>query len=386
MDNFKKKFLEEAQDLLGELENTLLRYDPAHEDRELIEHIFRIMHTLKGNSAMFGFELIDKYTHQLETIYDLIRTGKKKLTADLMDLTLASVDHIRNLLDEDASQKPEVLAKHEDLLGKIKAIVSDQAPAAAPVAPVPDQDADLSTYYVNFQPELSILSDGTNPLYLVEDFKGIGDYLVIPNLKQIPTLNEIDPEKCYVSWELIVATKEGVEKIKEIFIFAEDSCKIDIQKISDNNLVADKDFCAKIKKAGMEGNPVGIQKITELVQAEVTTYKNEAAETRNINEVTNKLKSISSIRVSSEKLDELINLVSELVTTQAGLSLIAEKINNKELHTLAEDVEKLTRRLRDSTFEIRLIPIENMITRFHRLVRELSHELKKDIVLHHRRN
>jgi two-component system chemotaxis sensor kinase CheA len=91
------------------------------------------------------------------------------------------------------------------------------------------------------------------------------------------------------------------------------------------------------------------------------------------------MKNISSLRVSSEKLDELINLVSELVTTQAGLSLVAEKINNTELLVIAEDVEKLSRRLRDSTFGIRLIPIDNMITRFQRLVRELSHELKKDI-------
>ena len=98
------------------------------------------------------------------------------------------------------------------------------------------------------------------------------------------------------------------------------------------------------------------------------------------------LKNISSIRVSSEKLDELINLVSELVTTQAGLSLIAEKIRNTELLELAEDIEKLSRRLRDNTFGIRLIPIENMITRFQRLVRELSHELNKDINFSGRRN
>jgi two-component system chemotaxis sensor kinase CheA len=384
MDNFRKKFIEEAQDLTGELENALLRLDPANYDLPLIEHIFRIMHTLKGNSAMFGFNLIDQYTHQLETIYDLIRNGKKKLTADLMDLTLASVDHIRNLLDEEVSQKPAVQEMHEKLLNKIKEIVSGNISVSSekPTTEKIVDGMEVKTYYVRFQPKADILSDGTNPLFLVEDFKGLGEYLAFPDLSRLPALKDIEPGKCYVDWEIVIATSENQEKIQEIFIFAEDNCSIEIEKLSDSNLLADKNFCQKLAESSSEGKRIGISKIKELLSADsapAPVKKSESPEAKNINDVTSKLKSISSIRVSSEKLDELINLVSELVTTQAGLSLVAEKINNKELHVLAEDVEKLTRRLRDSTFEIRLIPIENMITRFHRLVRELSHDLKKEI-------
>jgi two-component system chemotaxis sensor kinase CheA len=381
MDNFRKKFIEEAQDLTGELENALLRLDPEHDDMPLIEHIFRIMHTLKGNSAMFGFSLIDKYTHQLETIYDLIRNGKRKLTTDLMDLTLASVDHIRNLLDEEGSQRPAVQEMHEKLLNKIGEIVSGNPPVSngRVIAKKKETVKGYRTYYVRFQPKADMLSNGTNPLFLVEDFKGIGEYLAFPDLSRLPALKDIDPEKCYVDWEIVVATEESQEKILEIFIFAEDNCTIEIEKIGDSNLLASKDFCRKLSDISAKGKGIGIVQIKEMILSAAPVKKADNTETKNINEVTSKLKSISSIRVSSEKLDELINLVSELVTTQAGLSLVAEKINNKELHVLAEDVEKLTRRLRDSTFEIRLIPIENMITRFHRLVRELSHDLKKDI-------
>ncbi len=135
----------------------------------------------------------------------------------------------------------------------------------------------------------------------------------------------------------------------------------------------------KIKEAGAGIKEIGVQKIKEIIASRENHDKTETTETKTIADTSSKLKNISSIRVSSEKLDELINLVSELVTTQAGLSLIAEKINNKELLAVAEDVEKLSRRLRESTFAVRLIPIENMITRFQRLVRELSHEIKKDI-------
>lgn len=381
MDNFRKKFVEEAFDLLSELENVLLRYDPEKEDMSLIEHIFRIMHTLKGNSAMFRFTMIDQYTHQLETVYDLIRNGKQRLSADLMDLTLMSVDHIRNLLDEENNTNQDVLALHKELLEKINTIISGQAAdeslkkADNHLAGDPES---IKTYYVLFRPYPGMLSNGTNPLFLVEDFKALGDYIALPATDQIPAFLELDPGQCYISWEIMLSTREKTDKISEIFIFAEDLCTVDVQKLDDSDLLSDKDFCKRLKEAA-RGKILGFQRIKDLISTENESRKRDVKEVKNINEVTGKLKNISSIRVSSEKLDELINLVSELVTTQAGLSLAAEKINNKELHVLAEDVEKLTRRLRDSTFEIRLIPIENMITRFHRLVRELSHDLKKDI-------
>jgi two-component system chemotaxis sensor kinase CheA len=381
MDNFKKKFVEEAFDLLNELEKVLLRMGSDSEDKETIEHIFRIMHTLKGNSAMFGFNLIDQYTHQLETIYDLMRNGKFKFSSDLMDLTLASVDHIRNLLDEDNTSKSDVESRHNILLNKIKLIIDPQNnPVVEKKTDLPVEDGLLKTYYIHFQPHSGILGNGTNPLFLVEDFKTLGNSLAIPYMELLPSLDEIDPEKCYTSWEILLSTREDIKKVYEIFIFVEDNCTLDVQELSEGNLVVDPAFCDKISGSAHGNKAIGLQKIRELLIPPVNNEKkSEQIQPRNMNDVSGKLKNISSIRVSSEKLDELINLVSELVTTQAGLSLIAENINNKELLAVAEDIEKLSRRLRDNTFGIRLIPIENMITRFQRLVRELSHELNKDI-------
>ena len=402
MDSFGKKFVEEALDLLNELEKVLLSMAPDSEDKEQIEHIFRIMHTLKGNSGMFGFNLIGQYTHNLETIYDLIRTGKMKVTPVLMDLTLESVDHIRNLLDEENSSTIEVQTNHKNLLDKIDQIIdSKPEPAKGKKTETAPEMIVIHTYYVNFQPNPGMLYNGSNPLFVVEDFSALGDYLVFPNFKNLPSLENLDPEKCYTGWELLISTRESIDKISEIFIFVDDNCSLDIQEISEKDLVHDPEFCKKIKESASEENSLGINIIKEIVnQAEKPEIKDQKSEIREElaekkegliekkeeltepkekSEIINKFKNISSIRVASEKLDELINLVSELVTTQAGLSLIAEKIKNKDLLAITEDVEKLSRRLRDSTFSIRLIPIEDMITRFQRLVRELSHELKKDI-------
>lgn len=380
MDSFKKKFIEEAADLLNELEAVLLNMETKSEDRELFEKIFRIMHTLKGNSAMFGFTLIDQYTHQLETIYDLVRNGKMKITEDLLSLTLESVDHIRNLLDEETSLRSDVQATHKSLLDRIGNIVErKEGNLSAEKTSVQDKKTFPGTYYIHLQPAAEILADGTNPLFLVEDFKALGEYIALPYM-ELPPLKEIDPEKCYTSWEIVLATDEDINKIDEIFIFAEESVTLDVRKLSDRNLLHDEDFCKKVRDAASPDRPVGLQSLKDFISVTVTAEKKDnAAQPSNINDVTGKMKNISSIRVSSEKLDELINLVSELVTTQAGLSLLAEKINNKELLVIAEDVEKLSRRLRDSTFGVRLIPIDNMITRFQRLVRELSHELGKKI-------
>lgn len=380
MENFRDKFLEEALDLINELEAVLLRMENGNEDKTHVEHIFRIMHTLKGNSAMFGFSLIDQYTHQLETVYDLIRNGKMNLTPDLMDLTLASVDHIRNLLNEDKKLSAQTESVHKKLLSRINTIsgnVNKKTDFAKTASIVKE---DLKTFYISFTPAEDILSNGTNPLFLVEDFGTIGEYISIPNMDTLPSFEVYDPEKCYTGWEIILSTKEESQKIREIFLFAEDKCLIEIQEISDINLLSDKSFLDRLSVLQKNGVKIGFQKIRELIPVAAAASKaEEATKPIDINEAAGKLKNISSIRVPSEKLDELINLVSELVTTQAGLSLLAEKINNKELLAVAEDVEKLSRRLRDNTFGIRLIPIENMITRFQRLVRELSHELNKNI-------
>jgi two-component system chemotaxis sensor kinase CheA len=382
MDSFIKKFVEEAYDLLNELETVLLKLEPNSEDKEIIEHVFRIMHTLKGNSAMFGFRLIDQYTHNLETIYDLIRNGTMKVTEELLDLTLASVDHIRNLLDEDTSLTPIVQTTHKTLLERISLIIEAKSDSTIEKrTKIPVSEEEISTYHIHFQPQPEILANGTNPLFLIEDFGALGEYHAYPSMELLPRLSDLDPEKCYTVWDVLLATKEKIENIHEIFIFVEDNCTLDVQIISNTNLLLDPDFCKKVNELTDDNSGLGIQKVKDLIDSlNEPLKKNETILPVSLNDATSKMKNISSIRVSSEKLDELINLVSELVTTQAGLSLIAEKINNKKLLTIAEDIEKLSRRLRDNTFGIRLIPIENMITRFQRLVRELSHELNKEII------
>ena len=168
MDKFKNKFIEEATDNINDLEDALLVIENDTENKELVERIFRAMHSLKGGGAMFGFNLLSEFTHHLETLYDLVREGKLKITRDLLDITLASVDHMKILLTVDNLDSPDVRAKHADLSIQIKRFIDNDTTVTQSVVEkqVIVNDADnVKSYYIYFEPDSDIFKDGTNPMY-----------------------------------------------------------------------------------------------------------------------------------------------------------------------------------------------------------------------------
>lgn len=388
MDNFKKKFVEEAVDLIDGLEKTLLELEENPEDEAIVQKVFRVMHTLKGNSGMFGFEMIDSFTHEMETVYDMIRNHKLSVSREILDLTLASVDHLKILLDEDNYNDPDVQANHKMLLSKVAQIIqadNDTVDVPSPVLTANDNsngDSDKgSSYYILFEPNGNIFSNGTNPLYLLDELHTLGEAKVYAHLNRVPPLKDIDESLCYTYWEAILYTESSVNDINDVFIFVEDESNIEIQKIMDGNVLANEQFVSELDNLSSIQKDIGfnsVQRIAVNISKSSTTQQN--VQVKGKDRVVAKDATISSIRVAADKLDMLMNLVSELVTTQARLSLFAEESAVPGLVPIAENVQKLSRQLRDIAFSIVLIPIENMLTRFQRLVRDLSSELGKDVV------
>lgn len=388
MDNFKKKFVEEATDLIDGLEKTLLELEENPEDQSIVQKVFRVMHTLKGNSGMFGFDLIDSFTHEMETVYDLIRNGKRKVTRDILDVTLAGVDHLKTLLDESNYDDPAVIENHNYLLGKVADINSDDESPDTPKQSESKKSStdsqvgqeDISTYYILFDPIKEIFDNGTNPLFLLDELCTLGEARVYAHLNRVPALKDMNPAHCYTYWEAVLATKSNVNDISDVFIFVEDESKIEIQKVSDTNLLSDEHFVNEIDALAATKKDIGLTAIQNFA-TELAKRNSKTKDTGKVRDkVSVKDTSISSIRVSTDKLDLLMNMVSELVTTQARLSLFAEESDTPGLVPIAENVQKLTRQLRDIAFSIVLIPIENMLTRFQRLVRDLSSELGKNVI------
>jgi two-component system chemotaxis sensor kinase CheA len=384
MENFKAKFKEEAFEHIADIEQALLNLEDNPENHELIEKVFRAMHSLKGGGAMFGFELLSDFTHDLETIYDLIRNSKLALSKSIFSLTLKSVDHIKTLVEASDNKLDDTTQEiHDSLINEIDEVVNQKSESAIDDAIRKSFEQSVEavkhiTYLITFSPHPDIFENGTNPLYLVDDIYNLGETLVLSDLSNVPAFDQLEPTKCFTSWKILLSTEHQQDDIKDIFMFVEELADIRIEKLSEGNLVKRKSFRKRVKDLVKEKGRAEIEDLLKITEQSGSSLADKVKKA--INKTENKSNNaISSIRVSSDKLDELMNLVSELVTTQARLSLYAESKTSNELVSISENVQKLSRQLRDIAFSIVLVPIETLITRFHRLVRDLSHELGKEV-------
>lgn len=386
MDNFKQKFLEEATDLINSLEDALLTLESSPEDKNTIEEIFRIMHSLKGSGAMFGFEKISSFTHYLESVYDQIRNNELTVTPDLLNITLSSVDYIKALLETNDGEGLDI--NKDEIINELLEIT--QKNDANKIKDINSEITfkDLSnekTFLIKFTPFQGIFDNGTNPLYLLDELQSMGACIVFSRINKLPYLQEMNAITCYTNWEIIIATSLDLNTIQEVFIFVEDEADLKIIELAQSNLLAQPKFLDKIdelkEKESIDENELFLF-VEKINTGKIEILSKEETKKEKKKPVYSKDKKdnlISSIRVSSDKLDYLMNLVSELVTTQARLNLYAEKNADPDLVNIAEEMQKLSRQLRDNAFDICLVPIANMLTRFKRLIRDLAGELKKEV-------
>ncbi|MEW6118114.1 MAG: chemotaxis protein CheA [Nitrospirota bacterium] len=397
-DKHREAFREEANELLTELEDALLELEETPGDTELIGRVFRAMHTIKGSGAMFGFEDIAAFTHEIETVFDQVRNGKMAVSKQLIDLTLAARDQIRSMLggkSVDVVRAGEIVAAFKNMLPGEK--------GREEVAPVPSatkkEDAQTlhpATYRIRFRPAKTILMTGTNPLGLLEEIRQLGKCAIIAQTDTVPTLSDINPEECSTYWDIVLTTDKGINAVKDVFIFVEDGSELKIDVIDDGGrLDRDSDYKkigeilierGDLSKDDLERILAAQKRIGELLvesgvvdQGHIQAALVEQQHVKEIRKERQAAESISSIRVPSEKLDKLVDLVGELVTVQARLSQTAASGNDARLISLAEEVERLTAELRDNTMNIRMLPIGTTFTKFRRLVRDLSSELGKEI-------
>ena len=382
MENLEEIFRAEAIELIDDLEKSLFNLEKDPGSKGVVERIFRVMHTLKGNYNMFGYELMGDFTHSLETIYDLVRTNKIEISKNVLNITLEAVDHLRNVLkDSDLEQKSNK-ENHQRLLNEIHKITNEDRDKDIQENKIPvdtsGEKGDVTTYLIQFHPDPGILRNQVNPLYLLDELNSLGNCVTYARTKKIPSIEKIDPHECYLSWDILLGTSEDISKIQDVFIFVQNDAYLDIHKLAGGNLLANDEFTARINNTFKKNDSFSLTEIKHLVtDFHQNTLESSSGTTSK--QATKKDTGLSSIRVSSEKLDDLMNLVSELVTVQARLSLYSEQKMDPALTSIAENVEKISRRLRDNTFNICLIPIENLLTRFKRLVRDLSNELEKEI-------
>jgi two-component system chemotaxis sensor kinase CheA len=408
LDQFKATFKEESYELLATLENTFLELEGQPLNGELINAAFRAIHTIKGSAAMFGFDSVSRFAHEFETALDLCRNGTLSVSKDFIGLALKGRDFIKRLLDFDEPPPPEILAEAEPLLARFKEFSKKASPSgASPAAPkaetvsTPAQaETELSetgrqrgaTYRIEFRPGRDIFKNGTKVLNLIEELAGLGQADVFPHTETIPELDALDPEACYCWWDIVLTTEADENAMRDVFIFVADQSDLRIERVAGTDAVAAKRLGDILVERG-EASPETIQEAlgTRKKLGDVLVERNivsrqqvESAlvEQEHIKKIQEKADStLGSIRVASEKLDALVDLVGELVTLQARLSRTSLDLMDAQLSSISEQFERLISQLRDNTMSIRMLPIGSTFNRFRRVVRDLSLELGKECEL-----
>ncbi len=357
-------YRQEAQDVLEQLEQTLLDLGDSLEDRALIDTAFRALHTIKGSGAMFGFNEVADFVHEFETAFDQVRKGVSVPSSDLVNISLDAKDHIAALIFEPSAPTEAGEAILNRLRINVGSSTSDnmlpigEEKKVDTITPSGEQVA--GGWKVNFTLPTDALALGANPTLLLNELRELGRCTISCNTDQIQDLDNLNPEQCYFSWEIIIHDKISKSAIDEVFLFVREGMDLSIATLPlDNHQSNLFDDCPT-------NEPVG--------DSPINSSSNIKEETQNAY-----TRGSSSLRVAAERLDELLDHVGELVIAQARLSQISEDSRNNSLMSVTEEIERLAGGLRDITMGIRMVPIGTLFNRFRRLVHDLSVELGKDV-------
>lgn len=398
MDELVKVFMEESEDEIRELESGLIRLEEDKEDEDTINRVFRAAHTIKGSAGLVGFDSVSNYTHTLENILDRIRKKDLTITKKLISTMLASVDFLKRMIAT-GSEGEEVDKKEiEQSVLSLK-----RFSGAAKLAG--DTQGELSrlknksgekiiSVIMKFRPD--ILATGQDPIMLIQELKDLGEIIesrVYANA--IPDLYNLVPTTCYTSWDIIMRTNRPITDVNNVFIFVMDENEISVADIS-SQYKEGVDLTLAEKPIGeilVEKGLVTQSDVEEALKEHKTTgqalvekgkVSRDAVEKMALAQSqSRKIAKSSTIRVDTDKLDKLVNLVGEMVISVARMSQCASDILDtalsRSLQGAISALERISRDLQEQVMRVRMVPVEGTFNRFRRVVRDLSFELGKKI-------
>jgi two-component system, chemotaxis family, sensor kinase CheA len=376
-------FRQEASELFETLEGALLDLCQRPDDRELVDQAFRALHTIKGSGAMFGFDKVAAFTHEFETAFELVRKGEIKPTQELIAVALAAKDYIRALIEAPESTDSIIGDAILDDLKQFVALpgepvkpvaVAEEAPAAKPAAHAGWR------LYLEF--DSHILCNGSNPLDLLDDLCKLGSCFAVPVIDGIPMLEELEPEYCYLKWDVTLHSDCDKAAIDDVFMFVSDEMKLTLAPLEAQAEIAAPASGLQIEL--VEAEPVvEVAPVVEAAPAQVLAKepvaKEATAAAEQRRDEPKRAENIATVRVQAERLDELMDRVGELVIAQARLTQLASSGSDLSIKMIAEEIERLAASLRDTTMGARMVPIGSLFGRFRRLVHDLSRDLAKPV-------
>jgi len=347
---FHQTFFDESLEGLANMETSLLRLESqaridAGDERETLHAIFRVVHSIKGGSGTFGFGWLTDFSHLLEHLLDDLRDGKRSLDKPLLSLLLRAVDCLRSLLDAARNNTAVDKTAVEEVTQALDELRRQTSTATA-TASGGDSVA-TGHWRITFKPAIDLFRSGNDPLRILGELARLGSLTVHADVAQLPTWGDFDPESCYLGWQLELRGAVSRHDIDEVFAWVVDSAKLEITPIDDE------------QSAATDGARPGHQHT--LVRAQGT-----------------------SLRISTHKVDTLMDVVGELVITQTMLQQTAAQFTPADLPRLLSglaQLERNVRELQEGVMSIRLLPLGFLFSRLPRLVRDLGESLGKRVEL-----
>ena len=376
MAEIAKVFFQESREGLDVMESGLLTLGTTA-DAESINTIFRAAHSIKGGSATFGFAEVAGFTHGVETLLDEMRNGVRAVTAEAIQTLLQSCDCLREMIAATEAELPldqgRIASLNSDIahiLGERPQVATAPAASAEPTASAASAEptaaapaAGASGWRIVFEPAADLLRLRNEPTRMFTELARLGAVVVRADASRVPLLDALDPEACYLSWDIEISGQIPRAQIDEVFDWVDSQWRAEPIPAGNSAAAvpAQLDPPPEARPASVERSPAVAAPAAQKASPDS-----------------------GSIRVATEKLDNIINLVGELLITQSMLCGFADGIDPNELDRLRQGLSQLarnTRELQESVMQIRMLPISFAFNRFPRIVHDLSRKLNKKVEL-----
>ncbi len=421
LDQALQTFIVESRELLEDMETALLALAQAEAKEEAVHAIFRAAHTIKGSAGLFGLDHVVAFTHAVESVLDEVRDGTVALSDALTSLLLSCCDHISVLIDAVAAGELDAdeatTQRGAPLIEQLRRyLAAPQASAEQTAAAIVQSTAasectqvdtgDADNWHISVRFGRDVLRNGMDPLSFIRYLGTLGSIAAIVTLPDaMPAADEMDPESCYLGFEIAFASGADKAVIENVFEFVRDDCRVCIlpphSRIAEYvRLIAElPEENARLGEILVRCGSVTAQELeaalaTQAQAASAPQIGTILVEQRAVRPAVidaavakqNRVKELKaqegrSIRVDAEKLDDLINLVGELIIAGAGVDLIARRARMPELQEATSTLSGLVEEVRDSALQLRMVKIGATFSRFQRVVHDVARELGKDIVL-----
>ena len=433
LDQALQTFIVESRELLDAMEASLLSLEGGEthssdaEHAESVNAVFRAAHTIKGSAGLFGLDHVVAFTHVAESVLDEVRAGRVAVTPPLVALLLSCCDHMRGLTDELAGGRtdpaPALEARAEPLLQALRTYL-DAPGTATPSAATSGAPVDAARtvaqasglWHISLRFGQGVLRNGMDPMSFFRYLSTIGRIHRLVTLPDaLPAAAEMDPECCYLGFEIAFETQADKAAIESVFEFVLDDCTLSILppasrideyvaliqslpeeparlgeilalcgSVTAHEIARAIDAQADAQTLAQATSPAApTPKLGDILvqQGSVPAAAVQAALEKQQRAKDAKARETQSVRVDSDKLDRLIDLVGELVIAQAGASLAARRTADADLHESHSTLATLVQEVRDSALQLRMVKIGASFQRFQRVVHDVSRELGKDIAL-----